>query len=183
MKLNPQQYRAQISLLRQLPPVQSPAALRSPEFLESIYEHAAANSVDHSGVDLGQVMRAELPPLQALEDAVWCEVEDQKDIVAPLTQVLPDGKAPGWLWSRIKSDMHLELAQRRRQARLRLGTRVAAMLLVSVGLVFALRSTFSSGLDLASTDRNKIVFESVSSPLAAPFHPTQWTRELAGSPR
>jgi hypothetical protein len=112
-----------------------PAEMECDTFLERIYEHAAA--AEASG--LGEILTAAMAPVTAPEDACWREVEEPPNIRDRVAAALPAADTPGWLWTRIRTDMRGQRAALdvcRRKSLRSAGLRYAAAAAVVIGVCF-----------------------------------------------
>ena len=129
----------QIEILRALPRPVPPAELSSHRFLEGIYARAG----EASETRLRPVLETALVLERGLardEHAVpvetdWLAAEDPQEIAASLVRSLPSGPTPGWLWTRIQTEVRTLIRARRRarrSRRIQVAGLLAAGLLVSV---------------------------------------------------
>lgn len=121
--------------LAALPRPTSPASLASPEFLAGIYEGVSATSRARVE-ELAGPLTSALAPLQAPRDVDWAaavlERYDDESVGAEFVAELAVARpaTPGWLWLRIRGEVHASRGARRVLP----FQRVAAILVVGVAL-------------------------------------------------
>jgi hypothetical protein len=126
----------QASELRRLPAPVLPERLRSPGFLAAIYERAGSRSEARLGPVLGRTLTGKSAPA----DADWLAPEDAAEVAQSLLGSLPSGRPPGWLWTRIQTEIRalIQLRRRsRRMRRIRVAGLLAASLLISAVALWA----------------------------------------------
>ncbi len=161
---------AQIGILRALPRPVPPAELSSHQFLEGIYTRAG----EVSETQLRPVLERALTDhdLAVAAETDWLAAEDPQEIATSLARSLPSGPTPGWLWTRIQTEVRTLIRGRRRarwSRRAQVAGLLAAGLLVSV---IALRPF------LVSEDQQAPVFLTVTKPLDLSFSPLDALREV-----
>ena len=126
-------------LLSRLRRPEIPDELRHESFLAGIYERAAADTAT-----VAPLLEQCLKPSVAPEDASWVDVEEHPGLRQQVEEALPGAEAPGWLWSRVRHDMHEQRAQRLTVVRQRRMVRLAAAALVLCAAGIAVREGFQA---------------------------------------
>ncbi len=153
--------RALARILRDLPRPPAPPELRSPAFLEEIFDSATRASASAIGAPL---LRAAFEPAVPARDVAWVPVDHSR--VGHLILRAPAPRTPGWLWARIRSDLE---AARPTKAWRGWAWIAAAAAVILLG--------FLAGYD--GTPRPpELVFQSVDRPLTLVGHPSDLIREL-----
>lgn len=123
---------AQIEILRALPRPVPPAELSSPRFLEGIYARAG----EAAETRLRPVLETGLAGHRhaVATETDWLVADDPQEIAASLARSLPSGPTPGWLWTRIQTEVRTLIRGRRRA---RWSRRVQVAGLLAAGLVIS----------------------------------------------
>jgi len=134
-----QAMRQHATLLGQLAAPEIPRELRERSFYEGIVERAS-ESVDPA---VTQAL-ASLRPLEAPQDVCWQDLEEVEGMSDRVEAALPGPQhartTPGWVWTRIREDLHEEArAARSRGLRARISSYAAAALVI---VSLALGTTF-----------------------------------------